>query len=191
MQFRGILEANGSTTPQVAAMSRSRPLKPLVAALVAAAALVLGACAPAPIYKTDAATVAATPQQVATSPQNFHGAPVVWAGTVVHVSNFPDHSEIEILGYPMDRSQRPRLKQPANGRFIAWVSGYVEPLDYPTGAPITVVGTVQGTRQGSVGEAAYTFPVLRSTGSHRWTADEMRQGHPNISIGVGVGGWIH
>src|SRR5690606_14768682 len=103
----------GSTAMQVAALYLSRPPKPLVAMLVVAAALALGACAPAPIYKTSAATVSATPQQVATSPQNFHGAQVVWAGTVVHVANFPDHSEIEILGYPMDGSQRPRLKQPA------------------------------------------------------------------------------
>lgn len=172
-------------------MYLSRPPKPLFAMLVVAAALALGACAPAPIYKTSAATVSATPQQVATSPQNFHGAQVVWAGTVVHVANFPDHSEIEILGYPMDGSQRPRLKQPADGRFIASVPGYVEPLDYPSGVPVTVVGTIEGTRQGNVGEAGYTFPVLQSTGSHRWTAEEMRQGHPNISIGVGVGGWIH
>lgn len=152
---------------------------------------VLAACAPAPIYKPGPSSVAATPQQVATSPQNFRGLQVVWGGSVVSVHNFPDHSEIEILAYPLDSSQRPLLQQPAIGRFIATVPGFVEPMNYPPGALVTLRGTLDGARSGQVGDANYTFALVHSDAMHRWTAEEMRQGHPNISIGVGVGGWIH
>lgn len=151
---------------------------------------VLAACAPAPIYKTGPGSVDATPGQVAISPENFHGLQVVWGGSVVAVRNFSDHSEIEILAYPLDASQRPRMRQPAIGRFLAIVPGFVEPLDYPQGALVTLRGTLDGSRRGTVGQADYTFALVHSEATHRWTPEEMRQGHPNISFGIGVGGRI-
>lgn len=166
----------------------SLTLRIFAVALLAAAA---AACAPAPLYKTGPSSVTATPDQVATAPQNFRGLHVVWGGAVVSVTNLRTDSEIEILAYPLDSSQRPRMNKPAVGRFIALVPGFVEPLNFPAGALVTVSGTLAGTRSGAVGAAPYTFTLVRSDGMHRWTAEEMRQGHPNVSIGVGVGGWIH
>lgn len=147
----------------------------------------IAACAPAPIYRTGPSSVTATPEQVATSPQNFQGLEVVWGGTVVSVQNRPDHSDIEILAYPLDSSQRPRLKQPALGRFVAIVAGFVDPLNFPAGAPVTLRGTLDGARGGMVGDANVTFPLVRSDAIHRWTAEEMRAGHPNVNFGIGVG----
>lgn len=164
------------------------PFRLLLALTLSAA---IAACAPAPIYKTGPSSVTATPQQVASSPQNFQNLQVVWGGSVVSVHNFPDHSEIEVLAYPLDSSQRPRTQQPATGRFVAIVPGFVEPMNYPPGALVTLSGTLDGARAGTVGQADYRFALVHSEAMHRWTADEMRQGHPNVSIGVGVGGWIH
>ena len=157
--------------------------------LVSALALagVLAACAPAPIYKGGPGMVDATPEQVATSPENFHGMQVVWGGSVIDVHNLADHSEVEILAYPLDSSQRPRLKEPATGRFIAIVPGFVEPMDYPQGALVTLRGTLEGSRTGIVGQADYRFALVRSEAMHRWTPEEMRKGHPDIHFGVGVG----
>jgi outer membrane lipoprotein len=151
----------------------------------------IAACAPAPLYKAAPSSVNATPQQVATAPANFHNLQVVWGGSVISVHNLADHSEIEVLSYPLDASQRPRLKEPATGRFIAITPGFVEPMDYPPGSLVTLHGTLDGARSGEVGQAGYTYALVHSDAMHRWTPDEMRQGHPNISIGVGVGGWIH
>lgn len=170
---------------------RAATLRPMRFALAIALPFAIAACAPAPIYRTGPSSVTATPAEVATAPQNFRGLAVVWGGTVVSVHNFADHSDIEMLAYPLDSSQRPRLNQPAIGRFIAVVPGFVEPLNFPAGAPVTLRGTLDGARGGMVGDANYTFPLVHSDAAHRWTSDEMRQGHPNISIGVGVGGWIH
>ena len=159
--------------------------------LVLALPVAIAACAPAPIYKPVPSSVNATPQQVATSPANFRNLQVVWGGSVISVRNLADHSEVEILAYPLDSSQRPRLKEPATGRFIAIVPGFVEPMDYPPGSLVTLRGTLNGARSGEVGQAGYTYALVHSEAMHRWTPEEMRQGHPNISIGVGVGGWIH
>ena len=159
--------------------------------LAMALPIAIVACAPAPIYKTAPSSVNATPQQVATSPANFRNLQVVWGGSVISVHNLADHSEVEILAYPLDASQRPRLKEPAIGRFIAIMPGFVEPMNYPPGSLVTLSGTLDGARSGEVGQADYTFALVHGEAMHRWTPDEMRQGHPNISVGVGVGGWIH
>jgi outer membrane lipoprotein len=173
------------------ASRRHSPLLRLLLALTLPAAV--AACAPAPIYKTDASFVNATPEQVAGSPDNFSQARVVWGGAIIGVDNFKDHTELKVLGYPLDSSQRPRLNKPAIGRFIAVVPGFLDPMNYPNGAPITVQGHVAGTKALPVGDATYTYTMVyvRHGAMHRWTPEEMREGHPDISIGVGVGGWIH
>lgn len=151
--------------------------------------LAVAACAPAPIYKFDTSFVTATPEQVATSPGNFSDMQTVWGGQVIGVDNFKDRSEIQVLGFPLDASQRPRLKQPAIGRFIVVVPGFLDPMNYPDGSLVTASGRLQGTLARPVGSATYVYPLLFVHGNdlHRWTPAEMRQGHPNISFGVGVG----
>lgn len=159
-------------------------------ALALAVPLAIAACAPAPLYKTGARFANATPAQVASSPGNFAGMQTVWGGTVIGVDNRADHTELRILGYPLDSSQRPRLKQPASGRFIAIVPGFLDPMTFPDGIPVTVLGQLGGSTQtAAVGGASYAYPVVHVSRNdlHRWTADEMRQGHPNIHFGVGVG----
>ncbi len=164
------------------------PLRHFIAPFALAA--LLAACEPAPLYKPDAAAVTAAPSTVATAPANYTGHEVIWGGRIVGVHNFPDHSEIEVLGYPLDSSQRPRFDQPANGRFIALMPGYVESMDYPLGAPMTLLGRIEGTRSGKVGEADYVFPLVAVEQSHRWTPDEMTRPHVSFGVGVGVIG-IH
>jgi outer membrane lipoprotein len=173
-----------------ATIASSRALSGLVLAALAA---LIGGCAPPPIYKPDASLISAMPAQVATTPENYSNREVIWGGRVIEVRNFPDHSEIELLDYPLDSSQRPRTDQAAAGRFIALMPGYVESMDYPAGALMTLRGTLEGVRPGKVGEAGYVFPVVRVTQSHRWTPQEMEQGKSHISFGVGVGviGGIH
>ncbi len=170
---------------------RNRPVSLLIRLALPAALLMLAACAPAPLYKTSVSTVIATPAQVAQTPERYSGNEVVWGGRIVHVGNFPDHSEIELLGYPLDSSQRPRANDSGGGRFIAVLRGYVEPLDYPAGALMTVDGKLNGTRAGKVGEADYLFPLVDVRQSHVWTSEEMGKGRNNVRFGVGVGVGIH
>lgn len=148
----------------------------------------LAACAPAPIYKPSSNTIAVPPNAVAQSPDRFANADVIWGGRIVQVNNFHDHSEIEILGYPLDSSQRPKVDNGGGwGRFVAVVPGYVESFDYPSGSLITLTGRITGSRNGNVGEAGYVFPTVSVAQSHVWTAAEMESGKSNVSFGIGVG----
>ncbi len=105
--------------------------------------------------------------------------------------NFPDHSEVEVLGYPLDGSQRPQANMQGTGRFIAIIPGYAESLNYPAGALMTLTGRISGSRSGKVGEAMYVFPLVNVGQAHVWTADEMSSGKNNVHFGVGVGVGIH
>lgn len=152
------------------------------------AVLALAACAPAPIYKPSPNTVATAPNIVAQSPEHFANADVIWGGRVVAVHNLPDRSEVEIVAYPLDSSQRPKADDSGGwGRFIAVMPGYVESFDYPTGALITLSGRISGSRAGQVGEANYVFPLVSVGQSHVWTASELQAGKSNVSFGLGVG----
>ncbi|MDE2155160.1 MAG: Slp family lipoprotein [Xanthomonadaceae bacterium] len=169
---------------------RTRFPASLIRLVLASAPLVLAACAPAPIYK-NAAAIAAAPFEVAQTPERYAGNAVIWGGRIVQVTNLADHSEIELLAYPLDSSQRPRANDSGNGRFIAVMSGFVEPLDYPAGALMTVSGRLNGSRAGKVGEASYVFPLVSVMQAHVWSADEMGRGRSNVHFGVGVGIGIH
>lgn len=165
-------------------MPAIRRLVPFSSLLLAG---VLAGCAPKPIFHTQVPSIAATPAQVAQTPERYTHGTVIWGGKVVQVKNLADHSEIEILGYPLDASQRPRASDSDGGRFIAVMAGYVEPLAYPEGALMTVQGTLDGNRAGQVGEASYVFPLVKVVQAHRWTPEELRQGRGNVHFGVGLG----
>jgi outer membrane lipoprotein len=162
----------------------ARSLRHLSAPLLA---LALAACAPAPIYQNVPNAVVVAPSQVAQSPERYSGNAVIWGGRIVQVQNFADHSEVELLAYPLDSSQRPQANDSGNGRFIAVMPGYVEPLGYPPGALMTVSGKLNGSRAGKVGEADYVFPLVVTAQSHVWTPAEMEKGRSNIHFGVGLG----
>ncbi|WP_297902711.1 Slp family lipoprotein [Metallibacterium sp.] len=151
------------------------------------AALLLAACAPAPIFKPGSNIANVPPETVAQAPERYIGRAVIWGGQVVAVQNMPDTTEVQILGYPLDSSQRPLPNSPAGGRFIAIMKGYVEPLNYPAGALVTLTGHVEGVRVGSVGDASYAFPLVRVDAVHVWTAAELRSDKPHFSFGLGVG----
>jgi len=165
----------------------NRLVKTLIRGALPAGLMVLAACAPAPIYQPTANNIAVPPNAVAQAPERFANADVIWGGRIVEVRNLADHSEVEVVGYPLDSSQRPKADGSGWGRFIAVMPGYVESFDYPSGSLITFAGRINGSRAGTVGEANYVFPLVSVGKSHVWTASELQSGKPNINFGVGVG----
>ncbi|WP_295384448.1 Slp family lipoprotein [uncultured Thiodictyon sp.] len=143
-----------------------------------------------------------TPTQVAAS-QGHTGELQRWGGSVVDGQNLADRTELTIIGYPLDRCGLPRLNQPATGRFVAVVPGYLETGDYRPGRAVTATGLISGTRAGQVGAAPYSLPLLTNAKVKLWpVADGPGPGtasgsgwlggvRPRISVGIGAGtgGW--
>ncbi|WP_186368640.1 Slp family lipoprotein [Yersinia alsatica] len=113
----------------------------------------------------------ATPQQnlnlVRTSPQVFVGQEARFGGTVISVTNEPSRTRLEIASVPLDSGARPILGEPSHGRVIAYVNGFLEPVDF-RGHLVTVVGPITGVEAGKIGMTPYDFVVVDATGYKRW-----------------------
>ena len=168
--------------------SASRPRRKLgTLAGVLVAALVLGACASTPIDLDERGVepervVAA---QVAGDASLARGT-VLWGGTIIGTANLDSGSQLEVLAHPLDRTQRPQVALPSQGRFIVASDDYLEPLDYAEGRQLTVLGALDGLDEVSVGEARRELPVVRATDLHLWRGDGAR-GRTGLTFGIGIG----
>ena len=129
------------------------------------------------------------PNAAAAAPERYRGAEVVWGGKIIEVRNRADASEIVILAYPLDSSQRPRAKEPSQGRFIAVLDGYVESYDYPHDRFLTLSGKVDGSLSEDVDEHPYVYAIVRAEGVHLWPAG-FGNSTPQVHFAVGVSGAI-
>jgi outer membrane lipoprotein len=148
--------------------------------------LLLAGCAAQPPFRDVPASVSPAPMRVAGAPEAHRGVDVLWGGSVLEVRNHENHSEIEVLAYPLDRSQRPDRRGGDQGRFVALMPGYLEPTSYPPGLHITLLGRVTGARRGYIGEHAYTWPEVSVREIYRWDGQADRSG-PRFHLGIGVG----
>jgi outer membrane lipoprotein len=136
-----------------------------------------------------------TPENVASVGQG-EGAVVTWGGVIASVRNLPRETEIETIGYRLDRCGKPTTSGQPVGRFIARQAGFLEPSEYRAGRRITVTGRIADVRDGRVGEADYRFPVLDDALVRLWPdeADDGASGWtprltPYLGIGFGSGGF--
>ncbi|HET7779441.1 MAG TPA: Slp family lipoprotein [Rudaea sp.] len=155
----------------------------------AALTLFLVACAPPPVLKPTQTPQNIAPDMAAAMPDVYRGAEILWGGRIVEVRNRAETSEIVILAYPLDGGQRPRPKEPGQGRFIAVLEGYVESYDYPHDRFVTVSGKVDGSLSEIVDEQPYVYTVVRAEGVHLWPAG-FENSAPQVHFSIGVSGGI-
>lgn len=124
-----------------------------------------------------------TPQQATQNniaPKNA----VLWGGVIVDSRNMNDYTELTVLGYPLDSSQRPETAKTSIGRFLVRRPEYLEPLIYSPKREITVVGMVEEIKEDHVGDSPYRYPVVKAGGIYLWPLRSV--GAPRFSIGVGI-----
>ena len=104
--------------------------------------------------------------KVRSAPNSYTDQPARWGGRITRVQNHPTRTDIEIIEQPLNNSGWPRTSDTSNGRFIARFDEFLDPAIYAVGKPITVVGIIKMTENGSIGEHPYVFPVI-ATSQHR------------------------
>ncbi|MBY6197620.1 Slp family lipoprotein [Vibrio hangzhouensis] len=123
------------------------------------------------------------PEQLATTNENVtaqyqlvvdaaKGTEVRLGGVIDTVKNLPDQTRIEIVNLPIDKYGKPDIDQEPNGRFIAYVDGFVDPVTYSRGRLITIGGNKDGVERGKVGEFEADFPVIQAYGQYLWRVEE-------------------
>lgn len=156
-----------------------------LACLLAATALLLGACA-TPVFKDVGTLAPILPSDVQQSAGRHVGSEVIWGGRIIGVANREQSTEVEVIGYALDRDQQPMPDAPTVGRFIIILPGFVEPFDYPAGRHLSVHGRVSGARLGQVEEHEYLYPLLQAREVNVWPWGFMFDKKPRINVGVGV-----
>ncbi|TCT21514.1 Slp family lipoprotein [Thiobaca trueperi] len=134
-----------------------------------------------------------TPASAALSPR-AEGEMVTWGGMLLDTRNLETHTELEVMGYRLDGCGRPLVQGESQGRFLIRHPGYLEPLDYRTGRPVTATGRLAGVSDGWVGAAAVSLPVLDAARLRLWPAPPPVNEQlspfpvrPRINIGIGGG----
>lgn len=146
----------------------------------------LAGCASAPKVAENAER-GITPSQAASDEASTAGKTLQWGGVIVETSNLNEATELQILAYPLKSNGRPDVSASPSGRFIASRSGYLESVDYSKGRQVTATGRLLERREGQVGEADYTFPVLQADELVLWPEQSERQASPRVNFGLGVG----
>ena len=147
-------------------------------------ALLLG-CAGMPEFDTSGVDRSLTPQSVNAEPEASRGKVALWGGMILETRNLKATTQIEMLAYPLDADYRPMLESKPLGRFIIEHTGYLEPTTYAQGRQLTVLGSVNGSQEGRVGETSYTYPVISDSQLHLWSQSD--SGRTNVHFGLGVG----
>jgi len=101
------------------------------------------------------------------------GLPLRWGGTITRVQNKQDLTILEIVSRPLLRSGRPRHNDKTDGRFLAEISGFIDPEIIGPGRDVSLVGTVVRVEKGQVGEADYQYPVMSVFNYRFW--DELNE----------------
>lgn len=150
------------------------------------AAFTLAGCAATPVVQPRNTPIATMPHDVAVEPERYSGGTVIWGGMILKTANLEDHTEVTVLGYPLDGGQRPLIRAPTQGRFIIVLPGYVESHDYPQGRYLTLEGDLAGTRVGQVEQHDYVFPLVRAGHVHVWPNGFQFDNGPRWSYSIGI-----
>lgn len=128
-----------------------------------------------------------TPLKVAQALPEDNTLVVEWGGVIVETRNLESTTEIQVIAYPLRKNGKPDLDDPPVGRFIAISEGYLESADYSKGRTLTLSGTLLGLRKDKVGEADYTFPLLKPLEIELWPPEKPTEPKSRWHFGIGVG----
>lgn len=159
----------------------------LLTGLTLAVTLALSACASSPLQIPDDVELSpVSPADViAVKPGTATGDTVLWGGVILGVDTLADGTQLDILAYPLDRIGRPLRVRESLGRFVAFYSEFLEPVDYAQGRELTVVGTIDGETEAIIGQSNQALPTVRVSDLHLWLPGDVGE-QPRVTFGFGI-----
>lgn len=77
-----------------------------------------------------------------------------------------------MVNLPIENNGKPDINVEPEGRFVAYIDGFVDPVTYSKGRLVSILGTSDGYELGKVGDYEYRFPVMKASGYHLWQIKE-------------------
>lgn len=108
------------------------------------------------------------PDQALKDAERLRGAEVRWGGTIAAVENRKEETWLEIVEHPLTGGGRPRDTDRSGGRFLARVSGFLDPAIYARDRLITVAGQLEDPQSRRIGEYPYRYPVVKAGAAKLW-----------------------
>jgi outer membrane lipoprotein len=136
---------------------------------------VLVACATPPAVLSGGAFSEVTVQDA--QARDLTGQRVRWGGAIVSTTPEKGQTCFEVVSRPLDREARPRRTDESDGRFVACATEFFDPAVYAPGREISVVGTLQASTVGKIGEYEYRFPRVAAEHVYLWPKRETVQGY--------------
>lgn len=109
----------------------------------------------------------------------------MFGGRVIEAKTSPSLSELFVLQLALDAGGRPVHPDQSEGRFIVQTKQFLDPAVYQKDMLLTVVGTLKGSKVGSIGGFEYIYPLVELIEIKLWPKG-MRT-RPMIHFGIGVG----
>lgn len=98
----------------------------------------------------------------------YAGATVVWGGRVISLREAADGVDLEVMAYPLDTTNRPRLDASPGGRFVAHFPGELPDSVFGAGATVTMAGVLGEPREAEVDGYRLALPSVLTRRVHPW-----------------------
>jgi outer membrane lipoprotein len=150
------------------------------------ATLLLTSCAVEPVFDMQDVDSSIAPQNVESNFSSVHGKTTIWGGLILSGKNLVDHTQLEVLAYPIDERGIPNRSGIPQGRFFARQNGYLEISEYNQGRYVTVVGPIEKLQGGKIDETDYQYPVIDVEQIHLWPKRDPNISQTQFRFGIGV-----
>jgi len=91
---------------------------------------------------------------------DYIGHRVRWGGVIANIINEKDATVLEIVDHPLSQQARPMETDLTQGRFLARINGFLDPVIYAKGREITVVGTINKKTKQFIYQFEYIYPEI-------------------------------
>ena len=106
--------------------------------------------------------------QIREDPAAYQGKTVILGGDIIETRNDTGTTTLLVLDKTLDYRGEPEESDRSQGRFMAEVTGYLDPAVFSVGRSVTVAGVVAGIQMEPVGKTEYPYVVLRAREVHLW-----------------------
>jgi outer membrane lipoprotein len=136
------------------------------------ALLALGGCAttePFPVTPHSP-----TPDAVRHDVSGHQQQTATWGGTILGVEVNKQDTLVSILARPLDKYGIPQLSDRSDGRFIARIKGFADPVLFSIGRRVSFTGTISGSETRKIGDYFYVYPLLTVSKYRLWPVESVR-----------------
>lgn len=98
----------------------------------------------------------------------FTGSTFIFGGVIINIQNTNEGTIIEARHSPIDFLGAIIDPDVSEGRFMGIFNGYLDPLIYKKGREITIAGELIGSREKTIGEIQYSYPLFAIREIYLW-----------------------